>query len=304
MKDIGFYIARFQPMHVGHYSVIKQMLGTVDHVVIGIGSSQEHHTLENPFSGDEREVMVKLALGEDCKKCTFVQIPDIHNYSQWVCHVEKLCPLFNSAWTRNNIVKKLFEEKGYKVITPDFEHIISATEVRTMMSKDGDWQKYVPPEIENSLETIKGVARIKQMYRERYVNPVPTADIIIEVYNGSKKLEGIVLIERKEKPFGWAIPGGHQEYGDSLETTAIKEAEEETGLKVELVEQMGTYSDPDRDPRGHKNSTVFVARANGKPKAGSDAKNAKIFRLEDLPEKFAFDHSKILQDYLQWRRER
>ncbi|MBW3014420.1 nicotinamide-nucleotide adenylyltransferase [Candidatus Woesearchaeota archaeon] len=293
----GFYIARFQPLHIGHLSVIKQMLNTVDHVVIGIGSAQERNTLENPFSADEREVMVKLALGDDCKKCSIVKIPDINNYSEWVGHVESLCPSFDNVWTRNNIVKQLFEEKGYEVVEPEFEKIVSATEVRSMMDKDGNWGAYVPENVADTLETIKGVARIKRLYRERFVNPVPTADIIIEVYDGSERLEGIVLIERNEKPFGWAIPGGHQEYGDSLEKTAILEAEEETGLNVELVEQLGTYSDPDRDPRGHKNSTVFIAKAYGKPNAGSDAKNAKIFPLDKLPAELAFDHGKIIEDY-------
>lgn len=301
MKKTGFYIGRFQPLHVGHMSVISQMLEEVDHAVIGIGSAQEHHTVENPFTADERVAMLREALGDSIERCTIIRIKDIDNYPRWVGHVESLCPKFDIVWSGNRIVKQLFEDAGYKVLIPEYESIISASEIRTMMCNGGGWQRYVPEGVAHIIKDLKGVDRVRQLYSRRYTNPAPTADIIIEVYDnasGTEKLEGIVLIERKEKPFGWAIPGGHQEYGDSLEKTAVKEAEEETGLKVELVEQLGTYSDPARDPRGHRNSTVFIARAYGKPKAGSDAKNAEVFALDSLPEELAFDHGRIIADYI------
>jgi 8-oxo-dGTP diphosphatase len=117
-------------------------------------------------------------------------------------------------------------------------------------------------------------------------------DIIIEI-----PLKGIVLIQRANPPLGWALPGGYVEYGESLE------ALEETGLKVELLGQLHTYSDPRRDPRRHNISTVFVARAFGTPKAADDARSLEIFRLEDLPQEMAFDHAEILADYLKVRRD-
>lgn len=125
-----------------------------------------------------------------------------------------------------------------------------------------------------------------------YRNPIPTVDIIIEV-----KGKGIVLIERANPPFGWALPGGFVDYGESLETAAVREAREETSLDVELVRQFHSYSDPDRDPRQHNITTVFIARANGAPKAASDAKNFGFFQENSLPENMAFDHAVILQDY-------
>ncbi len=121
-------------------------------------------------------------------------------------------------------------------------------------------------------------------------NPVPTVDIIIEVEGG------IVLIERKNPPYGWAIPGGFVDYGETLEAAAIREAEEETGLNVSLIGQMHTYSDPNRDPRQHTISTVFIASATGTPCAGDDAVSSKIFTREDLPA-LVFDHEVILSDY-------
>ncbi len=138
---------------------------------------------------------------------------------------------------------------------------------------------------------------------EKYRNPFPTVDIIIEMASGShgpiaQKEEGnIVLIERKNPPFGWALPGGFVDYGESLEVAALREAEEETCLKVRLLYQLGAYSAPTRDPRFHTISVVFVASATGAPKAADDAKNVGIFSRDSLPENLAFDHGEILQDY-------
>jgi ADP-ribose pyrophosphatase YjhB (NUDIX family) len=125
----------------------------------------------------------------------------------------------------------------------------------------------------------------------QYKNPLPTVDIIIEVETG------IVLIKRKNEPFGWAIPGGFVDYGESLEEAAVREAREETGLVVHLVRQFRTYSNPNRDPRFHAISTVYIAKAQGVPQAQDDAQDVGIFDLQNLPEGIVFDHPKILEDY-------
>ncbi|MBU1599338.1 NUDIX hydrolase [bacterium] len=122
-------------------------------------------------------------------------------------------------------------------------------------------------------------------------HPYPTVDIIIKIHNG------ILLIKRKNPPFGWALPGGFVDYGESLEDAAVREAKEETGLDVELLSQFHTYSDPNRDQRMHTISTVFIAKAEGEPKPGDDAKDLAIFQKDSLPEEMAFDHRKILEDY-------
>ena len=137
-----------------------------------------------------------------------------------------------------------------------------------------------------------------------YRNPFPTVDIIIEMASGSYdpvsrgEKKGIVLIKRKNPPYGWALPGGFVDYGESLESAAQREAREETSLKVELKYQLGAYSDPSRDPRQHTISVVFVASATGEPRAADDAKDVRIFDPDSIPEHLAFDHGKILQDYL------
>ena len=127
---------------------------------------------------------------------------------------------------------------------------------------------------------------------EVYQNPIPTVDIIIEIES-----KGIVLIKRKNPPYGWAIPGGFVDYGESLEEAALREAKEETNLNVKLVRQFHTYSDPKRDPRHHSISTVYIAEGKGKPKAKDDALEIGIFNELNLPDEIAFDHRLILKDY-------
>jgi 8-oxo-dGTP diphosphatase len=126
-------------------------------------------------------------------------------------------------------------------------------------------------------------------------HPIPTVDIIIELPRG------IVLIMRKNPPFGWALPGGFVEYGESAESAAKREAQEETGLELEDLQQFHTYSDPHRDPRQHTISIVFIARGIGKPKASDDAADIGVFTQNTLPEPLAFDHGAILSDYFSKR---
>lgn len=126
---------------------------------------------------------------------------------------------------------------------------------------------------------------------KRYKQPFVTVDIIIEYK------DGIVLIKRKNPPEGWALPGGFVDYGESLESAAIREAKEETGLDIELIRQFHTYSAPDRDPRHHTITTVYIAQGKGLLKSGDDAKEASVFKKDDLPEVIAFDHKDILNDY-------
>lgn len=132
-----------------------------------------------------------------------------------------------------------------------------------------------------------------------YRNPIPTVDIIIELIDRPHR--PIVLIERLNQPYGWAIPGGFVDYGESVEAAAQREALEETGLSVELVEQFHVYSDPSRDPRKHTMSVVFLATATGVPKAGDDAKGIDVFEFWRVPASLCFDHNKILKDYWQYR---
>jgi ADP-ribose pyrophosphatase YjhB (NUDIX family) len=137
------------------------------------------------------------------------------------------------------------------------------------------------------------------MEKHRY--PIPTVDIIIEIKRKNGQ-EGIILIKRKNPPDGWALPGGFVDYGESLEEAAVREAKEETSLDVRLKGQLHTYSDPKRDPRKHTISTVYVAAAQGRPKAEDDARDIGIFTEEEINFPLAFDHKKILTDYFKQKK--
>ncbi len=146
---------------------------------------------------------------------------------------------------------------------------------------------------------VKKICPYCRKETEEYKSPLTTVDIIIEVDSG-----GIVLIKRKNPPAGWALPGGFVDYGESLEDAAIREAQEETSLRVTLKGQFHTYSRPGRDPRHHSISTVFIAEAQGLPSGMDDAAEARIFTEDSLPAALAFDHREILADYFMSKRNR
>lgn len=131
------------------------------------------------------------------------------------------------------------------------------------------------------------------------VTPLLTVDVVIELIDRPGR--PIVLIERKHPPPGWALPGGFVDVGETLETAARREAEEETGLTPRLTALLGCYSDPRRDPRGHSVSAVYVGEARGAPAARDDAQAVGVFTLDNLPSPLAFDHARILRDYLHYR---
>lgn len=143
----------------------------------------------------------------------------------------------------------------------------------------------------------KGVlSYLEYVTQKLQAGPFTTVDAIIEIEGG------IVVIERSNPPFGWALPGGFVDYGESLEDAVRREAKEETNLELVDLKQFHTYSDPKRDPRFHTIGTVFIAKSKGKPKAGDDAAGFKIIKLEEIKNMdFAFDHKKILEDYLKYR---
>ena len=132
--------------------------------------------------------------------------------------------------------------------------------------------------------------------------PYLTTDGVVEIYDARETFLGIVLIQRKNEPLGLALPGGFVDIGESVESAVVREMKEEISLDVTIVKLLGVYSDPSRDTRFHTASVTYICRAYGEPTGADDAKEASIYKLDEIPlDKLVFDHKKILEDYLKER---
>ena len=161
--DRGLFIGRFQPFHLGHLKDIQNALEEVGEIIIGLGSSNEENTKENPFTVKERVEMINIALtANNIKKYIVFTIPDLHDDAKWVKHIETVVPKFDVVYTGNEWTEKCFEGK-HEVKRVKMLKGVSSTTIRSRIIKNQNWQKLVPEEIVNYLSKIKGVERIKGM---------------------------------------------------------------------------------------------------------------------------------------------
>lgn len=295
----GIFIGRFQPFHLGHLQIIHEMeeAKDLDEIIIGIGTAQCGHTPYNPFTSEEREQMIKRSLNLR-KSYHIVKIEDINDYPMWVSYVESLTPKFDVIYAGNTIVRKLFKEKEYELRFIESPINVSGTQIRQSMITGEDWVNGVPKGTRDMIYEINGISRIKKINSD-YLNVGVTTDMIIHHED-----KGIIFIKRKNEPYKemWALPGGFLEGGqESIEEAAIRETKEETSLdfKVEDIKLVGVYSQPGRDPRGPTISVAFYVNTdNEKAKAGDDALYVNYFLLNNIPKELAFDHKRIIEDYI------
>ena len=163
----GFFVGRFQPYHLGHHEVVKNIIKEVDELTIGIGSAQDSHTLENPFTAGERVLMIVRALEELKieKRVYVIPLEDIYRNSLWVSHVCSMVPPFKVVYTNNPLVRRLFKEAGFEVRhTKMFNrNEYQGTEIRKKMLEGGDWEKYVPKAVAEVIKEIDGISRIREI---------------------------------------------------------------------------------------------------------------------------------------------
>ncbi len=159
----GLYLGRFQPYHLGHHQVLKQIAQEVDEIIVGIGSAQKSHEMENPFTAGERVLMVSSALEEFNIKHYVIPIEDIQRNSLWVSHVKSMVPPFEIAYTNNPLVIELLSEAGIEVKqSPLFKrNNYSGTEIRRKMLEGDKWEHFVPEKVVEIIREIDGVKRLK-----------------------------------------------------------------------------------------------------------------------------------------------
>ena len=174
MVKRGVIIGRFQPPHKGHVEVFKQILREVDELIVVVGSAQESHTLENPFTAGERVLMISKALAEagvDLSRVHIIPIPDINNNAIWVSHVVSLSPPFDVVYSGNPLVRRLFKEAGFETKTLSMfkRKEYWGTEIRDRMVKGKNWENLVPKSVLGVMKEIKAVERLKDLSKSDYL---------------------------------------------------------------------------------------------------------------------------------------
>ncbi|MCD1293722.1 nicotinamide-nucleotide adenylyltransferase [Methanocella sp. CWC-04] len=161
----AFYIGRFQPFHLGHHKVISEISKNVDELVIGIGSAQDSHTPENPFTAGERIMMISRGLKDLALQYYVIPISDVYRNAIWVSHVKSMTPPFSSVYSNNPLVSRLFNEAGYAVLySPMYNRTeYSGTEIRRRMLSGEEWKHLVPEEVVDVIDEIKGIERLKEV---------------------------------------------------------------------------------------------------------------------------------------------
>lgn len=165
----GFFIGRFQPYHLGHHEIVREIINEVDELIIGIGSAQESHTLENPFTAGERILMVSKALDEIDpelrKRVYIIPLEDIYRNALWVSHVVSMVPPFDVVFSNNPLVVRLFKEAGFEVRKTKLynREFLQGREIRKMMIEGDSWEKYVPKSVAKVIKEVGGVERIREI---------------------------------------------------------------------------------------------------------------------------------------------
>jgi len=164
----GFYIGRFQPYHNGHQSVLEHIAGKVDEIIIGVGSAQLSHQVENPFTAGERVLMITRSLNN--LGCPFYVIPieDIQRNALWVAHVRSMAPPFDICYSSNPLVVQLFREAGVTVESPAMyeRELLAGTGIRHRMLDGKPWENLVPPTVVQVIKEIDGTQRLRQIARD------------------------------------------------------------------------------------------------------------------------------------------
>jgi nicotinamide-nucleotide adenylyltransferase len=166
----GLYVGRFQPFHKGHKKVVDDIADDVEEVVVAVGSAQKSHTLRNPFTAGERVSMIAKALEDRSETVYAIPIEDLNRNAVWTTHVRSMCPPFEAVYSNNPLIVRLFEEDGTEVReSVMFERDrYSGREIRQRMREGGDWRALVPDSVEEVVDEVDGVRRMRDLDADDY----------------------------------------------------------------------------------------------------------------------------------------
>ena len=167
----GIFVGRFSPFHLGHLETIKQILDSVDELIIVIGSSQQSHTISNPFTSGERYFMIHQSLKSlklPLEKLYIVPVYDIFRNPVWVNHVQSLCPPFSVVFTNNSLIRRLFSESGFEVESPELvkRTVYKGSHIRQLMIEGDKWEHLVPSSVIKIIMSIDGVERLQHLNQQ------------------------------------------------------------------------------------------------------------------------------------------
>ena len=294
-QKIGLFIGRFQPFHLGHIDALKQARKYgITEFFIGIWSSNKEHTAENPFSHEERKTMITKILNSLGVKFTIYPLPDMEKDDDRKEYVINNLPKFDAIISGNPLTTSIFKKNKYAISNIKITKDIKSTAIKHMIHI---WdieglKELIPGQIITYLQSMKADKRLAKYYNDEHIRPVVAVDGILLT-----KDKRIVIIQRKNAPLGYALPGGHIEYWETAEQALIREMKEEVGVHIRIKRLAGVMTDPKRDPRNHIISLVYIADIiSWRIKAGDDAKSVKLMKLEKAKElKMVAGHDTFLQ---------
>lgn len=296
------FITRAQPwLHQWQLDGIQQAIAKgVSKVLIGIGSSNKEYTQENPFTYKERETMIKNTANELLSniEVEIYPIPDFGDYDKWTNHIFEHLPNFDCVISWNARVQDVFQKKwkDIKIIPLEIRKEIKWSNIRQQIAtwNAAELEKALPNSVIKYLDEIWARDRLSKILKSLKKTPNITVDAIIIDENGK-----LVLIERKNPPFGAALPWWYQDIWETTANACTREVCEETSAKKATIKKFhGIYDDPKRDPREHNVSVVYEVETEWELKAADDAK--AILKINPYTEldsvDFAFDHKEIIKD--------
>ena len=156
-------IGRFQPLHLGHMEIIRRAVKKYE-LIIGIGSAQKSHTVENPFTAGERYEMIQRALKDEDMEAMIIPIPDVDYNSVWASHIISLCPPFDVVLSNNPLTIELFSPLKKVVGTELFSREeYAGRRIRQRMIDGREWKDLVPKAVADYIDEIKGVDRLRYL---------------------------------------------------------------------------------------------------------------------------------------------